>query len=130
MGVVLLDSHVLLWAAGSPDLLSEKARDLIRDPDTIVLVSSATAWELAIKYYVGKLPAAGRIVQDFYGILARLKFQSLDITPLHALTAAKLSHPHRDPFDRMLIAQSMLEQIVLVSADEVIQSFPDVQWFW
>lgn len=130
MDIVLIDTHVLLWAASSPELLSDRARALIEDPDVVVLVSSASAWELGIKYRTGKLPIAKLIVEDFHGVLVRLKFQTLAITPLHGLAAAALQHPHRDPFDRMLVAQAIQECAVLISSDTEIQTFPNVQWLW
>lgn len=130
MDLVIIDSHVLLWVAGSPKLLSARVEKLLRDPDCTVLVSSATAWELAIKYHAKKLPSARKIVENFYEILATLKFQALDISPVHALHAAALEQAHRDPFDRMLVAQSMVEKIPLVSADKTLQSFPQLEYIW
>lgn len=130
MGLVLLDSHALLWSVTDADLLSEPARALIVDGETTVAASAASAWELAIKHHRGRLPSAEPLVREYFSVLARHRFVHLDISPLHALRAAELDHPHHDPFDRMLVAQAQLEDAVLISADEAVRGFPDTRTLW
>jgi PIN domain nuclease of toxin-antitoxin system len=127
---LLLDSHVFIWLTNSPEKLSSKAREVLEDADTTLLVSAASIWELAIKYHLGKLPEATAVVENFYGAVARYGLEVVDIKPHHALLAASILHPHRDPFDRMLAAQSKLEQAPLVTADETIRLLPGLEWFW
>ncbi len=127
---VLLDSHTFLWAATDESKLPIKVKNLLQDPATVVLVSAVTPWELAIKFYLGKLPQARDITTDYYGLLVRLGYTSLDIQPHHGLLAASLESPHRDPFDRLLVAQSRLEQAPLVTADEAIRLLPGLESFW
>jgi PIN domain nuclease of toxin-antitoxin system len=119
----LLDTHALLfWLFDSPEL-SATARALLADPDHEVLVSSASAWEIATKFRLGKLPAAHVLVQDIPGWLRRAGFVELPITVAHAQRAGTWPQPHRDPFDRMLAAQSAIEQVPLVSRDEAMAGF-------
>jgi PIN domain nuclease of toxin-antitoxin system len=127
---LLLDSHAFVWLANSPEKLSSKAREALEDAGNTLLVSAASSWELASKYHLGKFPEAKAVVEDFYGAVARYNLEVLDIKPHHGLLAASIIHLHRDPFDRLLAAQSKLEQAPLVSADEVIHSFPGLEWFW
>ncbi len=127
---VLLDSHTFLWAATDESKLPVKVKNLLQDPETVVLVSAVTPWELAIKFHMGKLPEAKDVIADYYGLLVRLGYTSLDIQPHHGLLAASLESPHRDPFDRLLAAQSRLEQAPLVTADKAVKSLPGLEWFW
>jgi PIN domain nuclease of toxin-antitoxin system len=127
---LLLDSPTFLWLTNEPERLSSKARAALENPDSNLLVSAASIWELAIKYHIGKLPEAKAVVEDFYGAVARYALTVIDIKPHHGLLAASLGSPHRDPFDRLLAAQSRLEQAPLVTADEVIRSLPGLEWFW
>jgi PIN domain nuclease of toxin-antitoxin system len=113
----LLDSHVALWALGDPDRLGPAARAAIVDPGHEVLVSAASLWEISIKQALGKLrlPAAAR---DWLpGELERSGFDTLSVTAAHALSAGALPPHHRDPFDRMLIAQAIEESLTLVTSD-------------
>ncbi len=127
---VLLDSHVFLWAATDESKLPVKVKDLLQNPETVVLVSAVTPWELAIKFHLGKLPEARDIAIDYYGLLVKLGYNSLDIKPHHGLLAASFKSAHRDPFDRLLAAQSKLEQAPLVTADEAIRRLPGLEWLW
>jgi PIN domain nuclease of toxin-antitoxin system len=110
---VLLDTHVLLWWLAAEPVLPKSARDVIADPDTVVVVSAATAWEIAIKRAKGRLEAP----DDLGGALRDNAFENLPITVEHALAAGALPWHHADPFDRMLIAQAQLESLTLVTAD-------------
>lgn len=124
MGVsLLLDTHVLLWAVMEPEKLSAPVLELLENPKTSLLVSAASAWEIASKFRIGKLPHAKALVQHYGQTLARLSAQSLPITDAHALQAGSWSVAHPDPFDRMLAAQAHLEGIPLVSADVALDLF-------
>ena len=116
---VLLDTHVLLWWLFDDPALSQPARDAIRDPGNSVLVSAASAWEISTKHRLGKLPEAGEAVGNLPALLRSARMEALPVTVEHALAAGALPGPHRDPFDRMLIAQSRLEDLPVVTADPV-----------
>ena len=110
---LLLDTHVLLWWLDDHPTLSEKARTIIADPQNIVLISAAVIWEIRIKQALGKL----EIPTDFRDTLDRQPFEMLDITADHAHAVGDLPAHHRDPFDRMLVAQTKVERLTLVSRD-------------
>ena len=116
---VLLDTHVLFfWALGSPRL-SQRARRRIGDPSTEVLVSAASAWEIATKHRLGKLPGVETLLRDLDDVLTSQGFCALPISVEHARRAGLLTHPHKDPFDRMLAAQALTEDVPLVSLDSI-----------
>lgn len=112
---VLLDTHALLWwLAGDPSLPT-KARALIADPANEVYVSAASAWEVATKHRLGKLPGAGPLAIDFAREIGSQGFLPLPILLPHGQDAGALDLPFRDPFDRMLVAQALAEKMALVS---------------
>jgi PIN domain nuclease of toxin-antitoxin system len=112
---LLLDTHALLWwLAGDPSLPSA-TREAIADPANEVFVSAASAWEVSTKHRLGKLPAAGPLALDFAHEIERQGFLPLPISLTHAQDAGALPTDHRDPFDRMLIAQARAERMALVS---------------
>jgi PIN domain nuclease of toxin-antitoxin system len=117
---LLLDTHVFFWAIEDSPLLSDEARQAITDGHNIVFVSAATAWEIAIKRAIGKLrtPAG-----DYLEELRVHRFTALDITSEHALAVEMLPPHHRDPFDRMLVAQARLEKLTLVTHDPRLRSY-------
>jgi PIN domain nuclease of toxin-antitoxin system len=123
-GGYLLDSHVLLWWWFDPDRLSAAVHALIADPETPVLVSAATVWELSLKHHQGKLPELAQAIDDLPGLLQADGFEPLPIALAHGLRAGAYSQPHRDPFDRMLAAQAELERLVLLTADQQLCTFP------
>lgn len=125
----LLDTHVLLWWLFDDPALSKRARDIIADPDNDVLVSSVAGWEISTKHRLGKLPEAEEAVRDLPALLRRARLEVLPITLEHALAAGALPGPHRDPFDRMLIAQSRLEKLPLLSSDRVFKQYK-VRTLW
>jgi len=116
---LLLDTHVVLWSLGDPAQLSDEARTRIADPANAVGVSAASAWEIAIKSGTGKLKFNAGLVEA----LAQADFISLPITIEHALAAGNLPPHHRDPFDRMLIAQAMLDGWTLVTRDSLMPAY-------
>ncbi|MSP61348.1 MAG: type II toxin-antitoxin system VapC family toxin [Myxococcales bacterium] len=114
---LLLDTHVWLWMQTKPARLSARARKLIVSPDTEALLSVASLWEIAIKYQIGRLPLP-KPPSDFVPErLARQNVGVLPIRPEHAFRVAELPFLHRDPFDRLLIAQAQVEAIAVVTVD-------------
>ena len=126
---VLLDTHTLLWSALDPTKLSRKARTLLESFDTEVLVSAASAWEMATKVRLGKLPGAEAFAMEFAARIDRLGFRQLAISVEHGQRAGLLPGAHRDPFDRMLIAQSQAENIPIVSNERLFDEYR-VQRIW
>ena len=120
---VLLDTHTLLWWLDGDRRLSRRARHTIGAETTTVLVSAASAWEITTKVRIGKLPGAMDVAADVAGCLAQQRFDSLDITVLHAQRAGRLPGSHRDPFDRMLIAQAQIEDLTIVTNDRIFDTY-------
>jgi len=123
-GGYLLDSPVLLWWWFDPERLTQPVQALLANPDTTVLVSAATVWELSLKYHQGKLPELEQAIGDLPGLLQADGFLALPIALAHGVRAGAYSQPHRDPFDRMLAAQAELERLVLLTADPQLSNFP------
>lgn len=130
MTTLLLDTHAYAWAVTEPDRLSDRAREAITDVGNVVLVSAATAWELAIKYRTGRWPAAQPLVTQHDIYCARLRAQQHPITAADALRAGTLTWSHPDPFDRMLAAQAMLGQATLVTRDQRFAELPGLPILW
>jgi PIN domain nuclease of toxin-antitoxin system len=120
---VLLDTHVLLWWLVGDEALSTIARSIIADADNETFVSAASAWEISIKYKQGRLPTAARLVTDLEGTLARRGFSAIPITVHHGDRAGMLPLHHKDPFDRMLIAQALAESLTLVSNERLFDRY-------
>jgi PIN domain nuclease of toxin-antitoxin system len=116
---LLLDSHVFIWWLSDDDRLGPEFRAAIADPDSLVYVSAASIWELEIKAAIGRLTVTFDLLAD----VSANGFQSLAITTEHAVIAARLPRHHADPFDRMLIAQSQYEDLVLASDDHTIARY-------
>ena len=126
---VLLDTHALLWWLAGDSNLSINARHAIADPANEIFVSAASAWEVSTKFRIGKLPGAGPLGVDFAREVRQQGFVALAISLEHAQVAGALVGDHRDPFDRMLIAQAREEKMALVSNDAAFDAF-DVQRVW
>ncbi|MCX5760721.1 MAG: type II toxin-antitoxin system VapC family toxin [Gemmatimonadetes bacterium] len=120
---ILLDTHALLWWLDGDGRLSKRARAAIGDVRTTCLVSAASAWEITTKARLGKLPGALAVAADVSACLRSQQFTPLDISVDHAQRAGSLPGAHRDPFDRMLIAQAHAENLPVVSNDEVFDGF-------
>jgi PIN domain nuclease of toxin-antitoxin system len=116
---LLLDTHTLLWWLDGDRRLSRQGRNVIGDEDNEVWVSAASAWELATKARLGKLAGARDVANDVAGCLARQGFLELPISVLHAQRAGGLRIDHRDPFDRMLIAQAQMEDLPIVTNERL-----------
>ncbi|NEV60788.1 type II toxin-antitoxin system VapC family toxin [Thiorhodococcus minor] len=120
---VLLDTHAFLWWVTDDPRLSAAARAAIGDEANGVLVSAASAWEIATKHRLGKLGEAGGAVARFAELVTADGFEHLAVSYLHALKAGSYQSAHRDPFDRMLAAQSALEGLPLVTRDPAFADF-------
>src|SRR5271170_5107816 len=120
---LLLDTHLLLRAAGQPERLSKNARELLTDPSNELIFSAASIWEISIKYGLGR--------DDFHvdpRLLRRALYENsyneLPVTSAHAVAIDGLPPIHKDPFDRILIAQSMIEEIILLTSDPLVAQYP------
>ena len=120
---MLLDTHALLWWLAGDKRLSRKARGIIGDADHLVLVSAASAWEITTKYRLGKLPGAEVVAGDVAGVVRAQSFTPLPISVVHAQQAGALPGEHRDPFDRMLIAQAQCEGLTLISNEVLFDNY-------
>lgn len=120
---LLLDTHTLLWWLDGDRRLSRRARTALADEDNAIFVSAASAWELATKARLGKLPGALDVATDVAGCLASQGFLDLPITVHHAQRAGSLQIAHRDPFDRMLIAQAQMEDLPIVTNEALFDGF-------
>jgi PIN domain nuclease of toxin-antitoxin system len=120
---LLLDTHAFLWWLAGDEALSTAAKTAIADERNSIFFSAASAWEIAVKHRIGKLPAVAAIIADLDAVIADQGFIGLVISLRHGLAAGTLPGPHRDPFDRMLVAQAMLENLVLVSNEEPFDTY-------
>lgn len=116
---LLMDTHALLWALSQPKRLSDPTRRKIEDPDNMVLVSAVSAWEIEIKRALGKLTAPPDLSEQLQGA----RFTELPLQIRHVRTLRALPRLHRDPFDRMLVAQALTDDLVLVTGDTQIQAY-------
>ena len=117
---LLLDTHTFLWAIDNHPNLSQDARAAITDGSNIVFVSAATAWEISIKKAIGKLTIPQ---ENYLNELSVHRFTPLDITTEHALAVEHLPQYHKDPFDRLLIAQAQIEKLTLITRDPRIKQY-------
>jgi PIN domain nuclease of toxin-antitoxin system len=120
---LLLDTHALLWAVLSPATLSREAAAAIADPANVILVSAASAWEIATKVRLGKLRGAETLEREFLDVMEDAGYTLLAIDVACALRAGRLPGDHRDPFDRMIAAQALAEDIPILSADPELDAF-------
>jgi PIN domain nuclease of toxin-antitoxin system len=125
----LLDTHALLWWLAEPERLSPVVHATLADPDQPVFISAASAWEIATKHRLGRLPTAEVLLQDGWALMERQGFKPLPVGWSHGLRAGSYSMPHRDPFDRLLAAQAELEQLILITLDPALAPFP-CQTLW
>jgi PIN domain nuclease of toxin-antitoxin system len=125
----LLDTHAFLWWLAGDPLLSDAARAGISADCTLTFVSAASAWEIATKHRLGKLPGAAAIESNIEGAVLQEGFVPLPVTMCHGQRAGALPGHHRDPFDRMLIAQALIEDCVLLSNDTIFDRY-GVQRLW
>lgn len=120
---LLLDTHALLWWLLDDPALGRAADASIRAAETDVFVSAVSAMEIMTKFRLGKLPEAASLAQDFEGVVAKEGFQQLALTVRHGAVAGALAIAHKDPFDRLLIAQAQVEDLLLVSNEALFDGF-------
>ncbi|HET6573479.1 MAG TPA: type II toxin-antitoxin system VapC family toxin [Fimbriiglobus sp.] len=119
----LLDTHTFVWAAEEADKLSDPAKAFLNDPANTIFLSAVSVWEIVIKHKLGKLPLS----KPLGAILSQLPVAGITLLPVqvdHALAVDRLPDPHRDPFDRLLAAQAIVEGAVLITADKIFQQYP------
>lgn len=121
--LLLLDTHLLLWAAGDPDRLSAQARELISDPDNQLNFSIVSLWELSIKRSLGRTELMVDPAVLRRGLLDN-DYRELAITGAHALAVEHLPPIHKDPFDRLLVAQASHEGMILLTSDDTLTRYP------
>jgi PIN domain nuclease of toxin-antitoxin system len=126
---VLLDTHALLWALVEPDKLSPRAMEIIEDAQNTIVVSAACAWEIAIKFDLGRLPGARAVVEGYPQHVRILRAVELAINSTHAIKAGTFDASYRDPFDRLLAAQSLVEGLPIISKDRAFNDL-DVPVIW
>jgi PIN domain nuclease of toxin-antitoxin system len=119
----LLDTNVFLWGAGTPDKLNQQATNLLSSVSSELYLSAASSWEIAIKFALGALALPEPPSRFIPQVMRALALRSLDITHLHSIAAGELPWHHRDPFDRMLIAQARSEGMVLLTADTALRRY-------
>jgi PIN domain nuclease of toxin-antitoxin system len=119
----LFDTHALIWWFSDDSSLPPTARGIIADTDNTLLVSAASAWELAIKYQLGKLRKVADLVSNFSGRIEQEGFELLPISAEHGIRAGLLPGRHKDPFDRMLIAQAQSEDVPILSNEAVFEAY-------
>lgn len=120
---VLVDAQALIWAAGNPDLLSTDAAKAMQDPDNHLVVSCGTAWEICIKAGLGKLELDRPLLEWLNTTMDSLEAELLPISLAHAVRQAELPFHHRDPFDRLIVAQALCEGYAVISSDGMLDSY-------
>lgn len=130
MTALLLDTHALLWVLLEPERVPAPTLAVVREPGTTLYVSAASAWEIATEHRLGELDGAAAVVSGYREHLQRLRAEELPITGRHALTAGSLSWSHRDPFDRVIVAQAVLESLPVVTSDAALVGFPAIRTVW
>ena len=126
----LLDTHAFLWLLGSPELVPEQLRDELARPASELIVSSVSALEVATKVRLGKLDSARHLVATWSARVQDLRAVELPVSAEHALLAGSLDWPHRDPFDRLLVAQALVENLTMISSDKQISAVTGLRVRW
>ncbi len=120
---LLLDTHALIWWMTNSPSLPDTVRRLMLDKRNTIVISAASAWEMATKVRLGRLPAASDITRNFQEYLSQSGFESLPVSAEHGIRAGLLPGPQRDPFDRMLIAQAQAENLTIVSNELAFDNY-------
>ena len=119
----LLDTHTLLWAATSSARLSRKAESILRNVENVVLVSAASAWEIATKVRIGRLPEAAVLERNFVTAVQRAGYLIREVTTQDFLRAGRMEGEHGDPFDRVIAAQAVADDLTVISKDAKLDEF-------
>ncbi|MGV3478526.1 MAG: type II toxin-antitoxin system VapC family toxin [Sphingobium sp.] len=120
---LLLDTHAILWWWSDDPALPPSARAVIEDAGNEIFVSAASAWEVATKFRLGKLPGYEEAIGQYDALMVANGFHHLPISEKHAIGAGSFPQPHRDPFDRMIAAQAHIEGMAVVSRDPALAEF-------
>jgi PIN domain nuclease of toxin-antitoxin system len=120
---LLLDTHALIWWMTNSESLPELVRKQMLEKQNTIVVSAASAWEMATKVRLGRLPAAAEITRNFAEYMKQSEFEALPVSAAHGIRAGMLPGPQRDPFDRMLIAQAQAEDLTIVSNEVSFDSY-------
>ncbi|HEX6376265.1 MAG TPA: type II toxin-antitoxin system VapC family toxin [Allosphingosinicella sp.] len=126
---LLLDTHTLLWVLEDNPRLSRRAAEALDAVETEKLVSAVSAYEICLKFRLGKLPGSAALAEAFEATIAEIDCTPLSISLAHASLAGSLEIPHRDPFDRLLIAQARIERVPIVSNETLFDAF-GVERIW
>lgn len=126
---LLLDTHAVLWSVADSPRLSPAARAALSEAGVEPLLSAVSLFEITLKHWLGKLPEAGPFVRHHEQVLAGRSWTPLPLTLAHASAAGAVDHPHKDPFDRLLIAQARIERVPIVSNEALFDSF-GVERIW
>ncbi|HEY2093297.1 MAG TPA: type II toxin-antitoxin system VapC family toxin [Thermoanaerobaculia bacterium] len=126
---ILVDTHCWLWALTRPEALNPRAAELLGDEETEIVFSAASVWEIAIKSGLGKLRVSPSDGDSLFDIMEEQSLTPLPILHSHARQVASLPHHHRDPFDRLLIAQAQVENLPLMTADDQFLRY-DIEVIW
>lgn len=121
---MIIDTHIFLWWLFDDKRLPDRIRKHLENINRAIFVSAASVWEITTKFRIGKLPHASAVAENVPGWILKAGFQPLAVTPEHAQLAGSWGIMHRDPFDRMLAAQSCLEKMPLASTDKAVRLFP------
>jgi PIN domain nuclease of toxin-antitoxin system len=119
----LVDTHAFLWAIGSPEMLSHRVRTILEDPRAELLISIATPWEIAIKAGIGKLNHAEEVLDNFTSLMAAGGYRILETSAKEVIRGGRLPLHHKDPFDRLLVAQALELSVPIISSDEVLDRY-------
>lgn len=130
MSTLLLDTHAYVWALTAPERLSSAAREAVETATNVLLVSAATAWEMAIKYRAGRWPESEVLLSRHDELTDRLGARRLDISSADAIRAGGLRWDHSDPFDRILAAQALLADATLVTRDHAFSELTGLRILW
>jgi PIN domain nuclease of toxin-antitoxin system len=128
---ILIDTHVFLWAAGIDGRLSASARTLLEDPETPIFFSAVSAWEITIKWAKGRLDLPGKPVEVLQNVVSAAALSQLSVSIRDAVAVAELPFHHKDPFDRLLVAQARTNGLRLMTADPILEQYDvDVIALW
>ncbi|MDR0351001.1 MAG: type II toxin-antitoxin system VapC family toxin [Coriobacteriales bacterium] len=127
---LLVDTHTFYWMVDHAENLGEGARSVLEDASNELYLSAATLWEIATKHRIGKFPAGALLIGNLHRLVDKLGLKELPISFEHAITSGSLEWEHRDPFDRMLAAQCVIEDLRLVTRDEVFETLEPVRTIW
>lgn len=122
---LLLDTHVLLWIAADSPRLDERARERLRQ--SRIFLSTASSYEIALKHRLGRLPGGGAVLDGWERLVRGLRAEEVALSTHHMRRAGDMDWGHRDPFDRLLVAQAQIEGLVLMTDDAAINGFPEVR---